>query len=219
MPVPAHSRLTFSGVVLDTQANVPLEEWSFSVKSASLGTSAPDDTSGLQGDAEAARAAYVAHVKPEMPHWTVLTNVRCSMHAAGGLTRRTTDGSYLHADAPAAVAGGSEGLVRYPLQSALVVSLQTDRAGATGKGRFFLPCPNVVLGVQFALAQVDQQRITTAMEAFLGALVPTFGDIRVVSSAGVTSVVRSVRVGRVIDTQRSRRSHLQEKYLEVPLSA
>lgn len=217
MVTPAHSRLTFSGVTMGTSAAV--EIWSFSFKAAALEGNPPGDNAAQVAAANTAKAAYVAHIKPVMPSWTVLKKVRCSIHEPGNLVTRTASGAYLQGDATADEAGtGAQG-IRYPLQTALVVSLDTERPGASGKGRSFLPFPAFAIDQEFGLTSGTQFTLATAMANFVKALRPAFGDVRVVSSAGYSSVVTAVRIGRVPDTLRSRRNALLEQYTRVAIPA
>jgi hypothetical protein len=103
-------------------------------------------------------------------------------------------------------------------QVALAVSLVTDRRGASGRGRFYLPMPAVSLGNNATLLAEDAQGIATSAKTYLDALnnFPgvdnTAAEISVVSSKGFSSKVTGVRVGRALDTIRSRRADLLEAY-------
>ncbi len=55
------------------------------------------------------------------------------------LVNKNADDAYKQGDSVADAAGGTSGSVVMPLQTALVVSLTTNRAGPTGKDRFYLP--------------------------------------------------------------------------------
>lgn len=105
-----------------------------------------------------------------------------------------------------------------PPQTAWCMSLTSDTRGASGRGRFYLPMPIVSMGDD---CLIDAQYITGATGAaatFLNNLNNQPGldalDIRVaiISSKGSAALVTGVRVGRVLDTMRSRRRSLDESY-------
>jgi hypothetical protein len=118
--------------------------------------------------------------------------------------------------------GGSPDTAFYPTilpQSALVISLDTDRRGPTGKGRFYLPMPVVgidaatlllptttaELARNWAKTLIDNINNVPGIDAFNLQVV-------VASSKGYNTRVTGVRCGRVVDTMRSRRAQLNESY-------
>jgi hypothetical protein len=123
-------------------------------------------------------------------------------------------------DAPG---GGGNNQVSEP-QRALAVSLLTDRRGPTGKGRFYLPMVNHSIDGNSLLANLAE---ITATQAALVDLVNNVNNLSgldqalnnpdvavvVASSKGYNTEVTKVRVGRVIDTIRSRRTSVLENYL------
>lgn len=136
-----------------------------------------------------------------------------------------SDGKYL--DVPAIrdfapVAGGGE--ERFvPFQTALAVTLMTDGGLSRVKGRFYLPMPCFYTGENGQISEADRDGVETAAATFLSNVANQPGidvlDIGpVVASQGRESPpapptnypVTHVRVGRVIDVIRSRRSHLDE---------
>jgi hypothetical protein len=140
------------------------------------------------------------------------------------------DGKY-----PAQASGAFEGLGRWSgtlsgtmvgtvtraPQDALVVTLLTARTGATGKGRVFLPAPAVALDSTFRypLATVTSvadavRNWITDFQGYAGA-----GPVVVASSKGYLSPVTGLRVGRVSDTHRSRRTNMLEDYYTRGLAA
>lgn len=109
-----------------------------------------------------------------------------------------------------------------PFQIAVAVSLVTARRGATGRGRFYLPLPVVAMDFSTGgMSVTDQNAINQSAQQFLEGLgnEPGFdvGDVRpaVISSRGYASIVTGVRVGRVLDTIRSRRAQLDESYSSI----
>jgi hypothetical protein len=90
--------------------------------------------------------------------------------------------------------------------------------GAASRGRFYLPIPNVgsALGGDGRVTVVErdnQRTFATTFISSLNAAVPGW-SVGVVSDVGVgrERTVRNVRVGRVLDTMRSRRTSLVEDY-------
>ncbi len=108
----------------------------------------------------------------------------------------------------------------YPPQVALCVSLLTGRRGATGRGRFYLPAPVSEVDTQGLITAAEANTIATSCRDFLNALgnQPGVdpGNLRpcVSSSKGYNTPVTGVRVGRVLDTIRSRRNALNESYTD-----
>lgn len=98
-----------------------------------------------------------------------------------------------------------------PPQVAVVVSLRTEVANRSGRGRFYLPAP--------AVNAVSAGRFTTALQQnFVNAWTRAFAAL---DSAGATPVlfsrttfanttITSFNIGDVFDTQRSRRNQLVE---------
>lgn len=202
MPVAAHRRLTFSGFF--GTATAPYEEWSFRLN---LGVGeGGGDAAAL---ATAARDAFGTHLAPFIRSWATLTEVKYADIAAGGL----------YAGDPviveASIAGGAGAAGSQAPQVALAVSLDTELRGASGRGRFYLPAPGVALASADGLVGAAEiQSVANASAAFLGAINSPagFGNVSIVSYKGSVQPVTSVRVGRALDTIRSRRRSLPETY-------
>lgn len=103
-------------------------------------------------------------------------------------------------------------------QSALAVSLTTPRRGPSGKGRFYLPMPVIGLTTNLQVQDVQRDQIQARVAQLIGDLgnQPGFDvlDLQVVvaSTKGYNTSVTGVRVGRVLDTIRSRRRSIDEAY-------
>lgn len=100
-------------------------------------------------------------------------------------------------------------------QVSVVASLLTARRGASGRGRIYIPMPgfNVsATGGVYALGSVENMR--AGVVAFLDNINAFGGGPRVciASSKGYLSVITGVKVGRVPDTIRSRRTSIPEAY-------
>ncbi len=99
-----------------------------------------------------------------------------------------------------------------PFQCAPVVSLRTDLATRSGRGRFYLPAlaeGNTTAG---RLLLASQQAIVTAAQQFFASL--DTGGLQPILLSRVSlaqTPVTSFDVGDVIDTQRRRRNQLVEQ--------
>lgn len=137
------------------------------------------------------------------------------------LARIGADGKYL--ENPLIVAtdtpGGSPAGLQHAPQVAWCMSLGTDRRGASGRGRFYIPTPTALVNSADGLVEATPTTNATAgLQAFLNNLNNQAGvdgsapKVTVSSVKGFNSDVTSCRVGRVLDTIRSRRQALQELY-------
>lgn len=211
MPADRHTLLTWKGVF--GSAASPLEEWQVSLKTG-WGT---EDASLANGTtaANALKGLFQTHLMTLMPPSVILRVCDIRAIGADGKQLRNASGGFegvgLSDTAPFAGTGTASPLL--PPQCAVVVSLQSERAGATGKGRFFLPAPAGAMGTDYRLTALAQENLATGVKNFLNALNPTYGQVRVYSTKGTPgSRVVSIRVGRAIDTQRRRRGDLLESY-------
>jgi hypothetical protein len=223
VPLPAFDMITWSGIFGEPTA--PSEIWSFSIKTNPANSNSPSPDTAQQ-----AFTSSLPLFSP-MPGNVWLTRVRHSHHDVGGAVAKRADGSYDQADHLELHSGGRALEARWPLQTALCVSLDTARAGASGKGRFFLPMPLFNLTAGFTINVNDAQTIATAVNnmfrtwdtATEGSPSVLLGT-PVVASAGGTknpgpghlSTVTGIRVGLVPDTMRSRRNALAEGYIKQP---
>jgi hypothetical protein len=199
-------------------AAAPLDIWQFNVNTAQSPASEGFSDLQMDGLADGARTAYTANLNSIMPSHVVLTETRYAHVDGSGKVRTRADGSYLQGIKDTPSAGSVIGGIKYPLQTAIVVSLQTARPGATGKGRFYLPFPAWTLGAtDHRVTTPDAGDLATKAAAFITQLNGIAEDVAVVSSYGYTSRVTGVRVGRVADTMRSRRSQGIEGYSIAPL--
>lgn len=103
-----------------------------------------------------------------------------------------------------------------PFQVAVVVSLLTDTATRHGRGRLYLPAPDVSMCVDGELSSTALTNIDTGMEALFDSLntsvlTPIVRNRTAHSSINVTSA----RVGSVFDTQRRRRNKIAETYTAI----
>lgn len=223
MARPAHMLVTFSGIQ-GTQA-APLDIWTFGVRFQS---------NRWNPDAAAAAAFaghYATHLAPLFTTRVRLQKVRVAQIGALGHVDRDSSGAYMQGDAivdtPGSTALSSAAQGLYPPQTSLVISLGSARAGATGKGRFFLPAPaDQINATDLRLSSSQVTALGNSVKSFLNAMgswnpanttFGSWGGPAVVSSKGYVSQVTNVRVGRSLDTLRSRRSAMVEGYVTVQL--
>lgn len=209
-PVQPHSRVTLSGIFGPTAT--PYEIWSWGVNTTAFLT--PNQTN-LAALANGTQAAYATHLAPLYKSDVVLLKTRAAAVSPSGTVSKDAEGGYEQFDNVTSTPGTNSGTaVSFPLQTALVVSLQTGRAGPSGKGRFFLPWPSAMaLSEGFRLSDANAATVRTGVRNFLLAVRAAAGDqasLLVVSYKGFASPVTSVAVGRTPDTMRSRRNAIKE---------
>lgn len=115
---------------------------------------------------------------------------------------------------------GATWFVPRPPQVACAVSLNTDLRGPSGKGRFYLPLPAVSVEAtnSYRMSVADAESIRGSVKTLLDSLNNNPGfdifspSVVVASTKGFNTPVTSVRVGRVLDTIRTRRNKLVESY-------
>lgn len=138
-----------------------------------------------------------------------------------------TNGKYLHSKSyfkefsPVVTPGG--GTARYPNQVALVATLETGfKRGLAARGRVFLPVPPIAVGPGGLITTSDQAAAVASCKVLLDGLNAAIpGSVVVVASdagSGAIRPVRSVGVGRVLDTMRSRRTSLKEERTSTALT-
>lgn len=210
MPYVPHNRITLSGIFGALAA--PVEEWSWSFATAPSTSGEPGAMIAL---ATEVMSLYGTHMAPMFGPNVVLTRTRAAAINESGHVPQTADGQYLQGDNVTTKVGTGSQVGQPILQQALAVSLVTPRAGASGKGRFFLPATVHPVGTGYTLASTNTQAVATAAAAFLSGVANSnafVGGILVCSYKGFASPVTGVRVGSVPDTMRSRRGRLTEIY-------
>ena len=220
MPFAPHFRLTMNGCLF-----TPADE-SFSV-GVNLATfplgGGPDSGVTSAGGLSIDNDQFADLVQDCKNYWT-----RPTTHIAGYAHLRQVKLAWIGADGKYTrdpmiadgfdVPGGGGATPLYPPQIALAVSLNTDRRGPTGKGRFYLPSPAIAMGLGYQISDADRDDVVNSTVTFLNDLanepgVDVLGLAPVVASTkGYNSLVTGVRVGRIFDTVRTRRRSLVENY-------
>jgi hypothetical protein len=161
-------------------------------------------------------ATYHGRATTRLRSAAVLTHVKVAPIGPDG--KYTADPYIKDYSVPGAESGGGA----TPPQIALCISLVTARRGPSGKGRFYLPLP--AWGVNSASFQIDGQNANDSR----GSAVSLINDLNnqpgidvlgmgvvVASTKGYNTPVTGVRVGKLLDTVRTRRNKLQEAYTDV----
>jgi hypothetical protein len=213
MAVPAHGRLTYSGTF--GPSSTPYESWQINVNTDQiLYTNAAERDAAMPGFSN----AWAVNMVPIFGSGIRLKNVRFAAVDGLGKVQKTLSGAYEQSDLAVDVPGTYSGPATHPLQVAAVVTLLTGRAGATGKGRLFLPSPGYAVGADYRWTDSNADALAGNTGLFIKAintqlqLKDPSARVVVASSKGYLSDVTSVKAGRVPDTMRSRRGDLLEAY-------
>jgi hypothetical protein len=106
-----------------------------------------------------------------------------------------------------------------PFQVAVVISLLTNAATRHGRGRLYLPAPDVSMSTNGALSSTCLTNLAAGMTALFDSLntsvlTPVVRNRKAHSSLDITSA----RVGSVYDTQRRRRNKIAETYTAITVA-
>ena len=209
-----HIRLTLSGVFEGQVGQTPYEQFSFGVNLSDPGdiSSSRFSPEGL-ADVVADSSAFFANGSARISGDCRLREVKLAKIGTNGLYR--ADPLIAAVNVP----GGAGPGLRYPPQVSLAVSLQSATRGPRGKGRFYLPGPSIAFdGGNAQMSLADVTAVRDAATAWISALNNWPGvdandpKVTIASSSGINSDVTGVRVGRVLDTIRSRRGQIPEGY-------
>lgn len=222
MPPPAHLKVIYSGTFGAQAAEA--EIWSFGL-SLGLGAGGADPQAFINKESltaavesfKAAQDGFLAGATEPV----VLRRTRLVYIGSDGLTPKGGDGAYIQADS--STVSAAAGLRVFPNQVALAYTLETNSAGAVGRGRFYLPLP-VAGGLEAdgrmsdAVRDAHVTRGKTLVDNLNAASAAAgFGRVSVASGGSALKgilpalyPVERVGVGRVLDTIRSRRGALPE---------
>ena len=203
-----HVRLSFSG---DLGTALPAPEhftFTLSIDRATDLTQAQNDAVAAAGVALFADGTF--HTNP----WAILTEVKSkAINAAGKYIAGPPLITMVNQ------AGSASGQ-NHPPQVSCVVSLGTATRGL--RGRFYLPAPsNGVLADTLEMNQGQTDAYLASVVTFLNAVNDAAGGslsnvngLCVASKKGTgnNGIVTTYRVGRALDTMRSRRRSLKENY-------
>lgn len=217
MPFAPHTRVTAIGT-LGTGA----DRFSYGLNLGFTGAPAALPQAGLE-DITASIKAMHKRATSGVSADAVLTEVKFASIGA--------DGKYTADPVVIAVTGGAGGgnnaFNQVLPQSALAVSLMTDRRGPSGKGRFYLPMPAFATAGanSFQITQANADGVRDSVQTMLNEILnaPGLDNVNneldpvvvVASTKGFNTPVTGVRVGRVVDTIRTRRNALSENYTTI----
>ncbi len=216
MPKPAHLRVT---AIFELGGTPPVEQAQCTLNlvnpaTGSVGFPGTDAERVSQAnDMFADWAALMANPAVPFHNSTRLVGVKV---ASIGLDGSYTRDPWYSTSTP--VAGNSAATARLPLQIAHVASLTTARRGPTGKGRIYLPLHGWSLGAGYQLGAALVKSTADAVATLVSNINNEPGidannmQVSVVSTKGYSTPVTGVRMGRILDTQRSRRRSLVEDY-------
>lgn len=223
MVAPAAEAVIVSGIFGSVAG--PAEEWSFRLMVRDYIT---NDQAKRQAFADAIATSWATNVRPLHPNTVHRTRVRVVALTDNGAGKhkylKRADGSYVLADNLVTAQGSGVSSVVLPPQVAVTASLQTAAAGARGKGRVFLPFTvHPLAATDFRISETDALAIANGFRLFVqgintaaGANQDTVNAVpRVCVYSGADNVLRpvtQVKVGRALDTMRSRRGDLPEGY-------
>jgi hypothetical protein len=211
-----HLRLTMSGVFSGGAGDPAYEAWAWRLNLSDPPAGGGNFSQAAFEDLRADVIAFHQNPAAKIGDNAKLTMVKLAR--IGPLGTYTADPFF---DDTLSVPGGAGG-ANHPPQVALAVSLQSPRRGASGRGRVFLPAPQ--LAVLSGTGLADAIAIAAVRDAF-AALVQNLNNaagldanvskVTISSSKGFNTDVTGIRVGRALDTIRSRRTSLDEKYTDL----
>lgn len=211
--------MPYNRVHFDGNLGTSSERWSCSVAFASLGFLGEPDPDELGGTANAIMAQFEpgtgwpGTLRSMLGQNSTLNKVRVYYHPGPG-----QDATGAGESTAASVAGS--GTIINDFTAALCVSLSTGQPGRSRRGRFYWPFLTAATENGGRISQVS---VTSAARAaaFAGMLeavgaqftsLPEAVPIVVSEALSELTIVRAVRVGDVLDTQRRRRDKLAETY-------
>lgn len=235
MPYVPHVRITMSGTLGSGATGVEIFSTGFAIASPmSAGGQWGLPTATEQDAIITAIRSMWSGTSAGISSSASLLEVRFAAIKQDGKVSMRDDGAYMQDKRPQVQLRGGGGVPNHPFQVAQVVTLETARAGATGRGRMYLPTPTPVVDGEGLVAPTVATATATALKTLfdgVNAAMRAGGSPSpqrvVVASQGsikqgqvpVNTPVTGVRVGRVLDTIRTRRNNLAEGYLRTTLAA
>lgn len=208
--MPRYLRLTLSGTLA-----AGAEAWSTSVCYQDPNQIAPSTGAEIQAWATACAAAVPTAVTSQLSNLLStqgkITQVKTYEYEAVGQPADRSGAASVN------FSGGATPAM--PLQTAMVLSLRTGRAGRSYRGRLYWPAQgaSVMSGGRFSSSDHTGAvaDVVLMLQAFADAWPATGAIVPVIVSASQNAVtpVTSVQVGDVPDTQRRRRDALVENYV------
>lgn len=210
-----HMRLTASGTFQNGPTGAVIERWSWRLNLSDPSAGGSTSFSQARCDDYATDiGAFHSRVETLIYSFCRLTEVKLARIGSNG--KYSADSFFKVLDIP----GGFGSQMTRPPQVALAVSLGSATRGPRGQGRFYLPAPAAGLGTDLTVLPGDQEVIRASLNTLFIDLhnVPgvdplgTTPRVTIASSKGTNSDVTFFRLGRALDTIRTRREDLKESY-------
>jgi hypothetical protein len=128
-------------------------------------------------------------------------------------------------DVPGGGGGSAQAGPQHAPQVALAVTFRTSVNKARNRGRFYLPLPTTPVGPDGLISESNAAQVAQTVAELVQSVdnQPGFDQntdgVVVASTFGPLSKVTSISCGRVLDTIRSRRTDIPERYMSVPVPA
>lgn len=220
MPAPSHYRATFKGEFKSSATGEPFELWNTSIALRPGGSVSTASMQQIADDLRDDFAAWCSTTESGFAGNTWFTEVRLDHVGENG--RIDQDAVF------SPVSGGgatySPGSAYLPPSCAVVLTLDTGGRGRSRFGRMYLPLLKVLMTNEGTIGEGQQLEILNSCATLLRNMSNLPGidggaGIVVASNAGGGALkdVQSIRVGRVVDTMRSRRRSMDESYRSVTL--
>jgi hypothetical protein len=204
VPYQQHTRVRCNGIFGTLSGPVEIFSYGFALDATNFAV--PATTDGLVAAIVALHSGDRAAIATQM----ILTEVAFSNVSGAGVQIGET------LRVPLEVPGGG-GSMAHPPQVAWRVSLGSGLRGKSQRGGFYLPGPTVSTGAETGL--VTEQKATNCATAVveminqINAVGDPGGRVVIASSVAGNVPVNQVRVGRALDTIRTRRNALVEGYI------
>jgi hypothetical protein len=185
----AHTRITWTGTFGPLAG--PVETWQTSLLTAWASGDGPQDVDAatITGQANSLYNAFKSTIIPIMGGQITLRSCSYRRYDGTGHEAKGLQGQYVFRGD--STLGPDSGLGAatpiYPTSAALVVSLQSAKAGSRGKGRCFLPMPPYALATDHRITPTQQTNAGDAAVAWINAvnaIVGAEGKVAVFSSDG-----------------------------------
>lgn len=215
-----HTKVTFGGGL--GNATPAAEEWScsFRIGDPSGSPTVANPTTTTETAIVNALKNFIGGSSAALSSSVTMSWVKFSlMDATGHVVVDPATGGFVQELFPISpVTTGWGATAQHPFQIAQVVSLISARHGAMGKGRMYVPLPGSTVDANGLVSTTNRDSMVAAAQTLFNSVNTalttqgTAARVIVASSKGFNSKVLSVRVGRVLDTHRTRRSRLPESY-------
>jgi hypothetical protein len=174
--------------------------------------SSADTAFGVAGDAAAAWLTLLADTAANTFYPSTVVWSQVNVSELGG-----TPAAPIVQSAQALIAdGGTSTDPGLPTQCSPCVSISTATAGSRARGRMFLPSPDTSACTAAGRLQAGFRTAWVgALDTYFGTMTAQGHDCVVVSAVGgvyTTYEAIAIRIGDVMDTQRSRRNAIAEVY-------